>query len=138
MSVNAVGRIPTAGRLRMDKARILLVDDDPNLVTTFKSILQREGYHVETAGTGQQALKKADKSKFDLAILDIRLPDITGDEVAKLMKKTNDGTRFVLITGHSYLQDCIDALDLGIYEILLKPVAPEEIIRAAKEALKQE
>lgn len=119
----------------MNKNTILLVDDEEIIVETLKPILQDEGYAVETATTGQEALKKFDKARFGLVILDIKLPDITGDEVAKLMKKQNGDTQIVLITGYSYFQDCIDALDLGINEILVKPISPEEILRVTKEAL---
>lgn len=111
-----------------------MVDDEEIIVETLKPILQDEGYAVETATTGQEALKKFDKARFGLVILDIKLPDITGDEVAKLMKKQNGDTKIVLITGYSFFQDCIDALDLGINEILLKPISPEEILRTTKEA----
>lgn len=119
----------------MNGKRILLVDSDEPLLNRFQSVLQEEGHTVETATTGKQALDKAKNSKFDLAILDIKLPDIRGDEVARELKSQDDNTSIVMITGYPSFQDSIDALDIGISEILLKPISPDEIIRIAKLAL---
>jgi len=115
--------------------RILLVDDDETLVNSFQTILQEEGYLVETAKTGQQALDKAKKTRFHLAILDIKLPDIMGDEVARKLKKQYDNIDIVIITGYPSFKDCIDALDIGINEILLKPIGSAELLRVTQEAL---
>ncbi len=100
-------------------------------------ILQEEGYIVETAKTGQQALDVVKKTDFHLVLLDIKLPDIMGDEVASEVKKINDKTRIVLITGYPSFKDCIDALDIGIDEILLKPIGTTELLRVAKESIQK-
>jgi len=115
----------------------LIVDDDETLVTLFQMILQEEGYIVETAKTGQQALDVVKKTDFHLVLLDIKLPDIMGDEVASEVKKINDKTRIVLITGYPSFKDCIDALDIGIDEILLKPIGTTELLRVAKESIQK-
>ena len=114
--------------------RILLVDDDEVLVNTFESILQKEGYFVESATTGQDALERAKKTKFQLVILDIKLPDLMGGEVASLLRKQDDEIGIIFITGFPTFQKCIDTLDLGIHEILLKPIPPNELLRATREA----
>jgi len=90
---------------------------------------------VETATTGEQALDIAEKTSFNLAIMDVVLPDMRGDEVAGRLRKRGDKTDLILITGHPSFQDCIDALDLGIHNILLKPIKAEELLRVAREAL---
>lgn len=117
--------------------RILIVDDDETLVTLFQMILQEEGYIVETAMMGLQALDMVKKMDFHLVLLDIKLPDIMGDEVAKEVKKINDKTGIVLITGYPSFKDCIDALDIGIDEILLKPIGTTELLRVAEEAIQK-
>ena len=71
----------------MKGKRILMVDDDQTLVTLFQMILQEEGYAVETATSGLQALDVAKKTDFHLVLLDIKLPDIRGDEVARELRK---------------------------------------------------
>jgi len=119
----------------MNEKRILIVEDDEKLLHTYQSILQEEGYFVETATTGNQALDKAKKTKFHLVILDIKLPDIMGDEVAKGIKAGDDKVPIIMITGYPTLQRSIDSLELGIYEILIKPVGIDELLRIVHDAL---
>ncbi|MBS7638003.1 response regulator [Candidatus Bathyarchaeota archaeon] len=113
----------------------MIVDDDEGLVSTFKGILEAEGYNVDVATTGRGALEKCEDTVFDLVILDFMLPDMRGDEVLRYLKKIHRGLKVLLITGYSTFKDSIDALSLGISEILLKPISPEELLRAAGEAL---
>lgn len=120
----------------MKGKRILIVDDDQTLVTLFQMILQEEGYAVETATSGLQALDIAKKTDFHLVLLDIKLPDIRGDEVARELRKIDDKIGIVLITGYPSFKDCIDALDIGIDEILLKPIGTTELLRVAQEAIR--
>lgn len=112
----------------------MLVDDDEGLVSTFKTILEAEGYHVDIATTGRGALQKCEDTVFDLVILDFMLPDMRGDEVLRCLK-IRRRMKALLITGYSTFKDSIDALSLGISEILLKPISPEELLRAVGEAL---
>ena len=119
----------------MEKKRILLLDDDRSLVDSFQMILRKAGHHVEIATTGRQALDKARDTKFHLAIIDIVLPDIRGDEVASKLKERDEKLGIVLITGYPSLQDCIDVLDIGIHEILLKPISANELLRVTNEAI---
>ena len=118
-----------------EEKRVLLVDDDEALVESFKSILEGEGYIVEKALTGQQALEKASRGDFDLAILDIVLQDYRGDKVAIKLRKANEKMGLIFITGYPSFQSSIDALDIGVSEILLKPISPEELINSTREAL---
>ena len=118
----------------MSEKRILIVDDDKSINDIFKTKLEGHGYTVNTASSGQEALSLADSS-FDLVILDIKLPDMMGDQVAKVMKESRMADNIVLMTGYPELGDCIDTLGVGIQEILLKPISPDEILRVAREAL---
>jgi DNA-binding response OmpR family regulator len=118
----------------MSEKRILIVDDDESINAVFKMMLEEHGLNVTTASSGQEALSLADSS-FDLVILDIKLPDITGDEVAKTMRERGMAGNIVLMTGYPEMEDCIDMLGIGIHEILLKPISTDEILRVAREAL---
>lgn len=122
----------------MNRKRILIVDDDENLVNLFQTILNEEGYLVDTATTGLQALEKAKNTEFHLVVLDIKLQDIMGDEVARELKKLNDKIGIVLITGYPSFKDCIDALDIGIEEILLKPIGTAELLRIIQELIQKQ
>ena len=121
----------------MSEKRILIVDDDTSITTVFKIILEEHGFNVNTASSGQEALS-LEGSSFDLVILDIKLPDIMGDQVAIMMKERRMADNIVLMTGYPELEDCIDTLGVGIQEILLKPISPDEILRVARDALSEE
>lgn len=114
--------------------RILLVDDDDTITTLFQLILQNAGYQVDIALTGQQALEKLEETDYQVAILDIILPDIKGEEIARKIRKQNDDIRFIIITGHSEIDDSVEAIDVGIDDILLKPIEPDELLRTIKES----
>jgi DNA-binding response OmpR family regulator len=116
------------------KKKILLVDDDKEFVNLFTSIIESEGYIVEVAFSGQQALDKFKKSAFDLLILDIKLPDMNGDKVAKKVRDKDKNIVIIIITGFPELQESITTLDIGIHDILLKPISSSEILRSIKEA----
>lgn len=118
----------------MKGKRILLVDDDETIITPFQLILQNAGYQVDIALTGQQALEKLEEADYQVAILDIILPDIKGEEIARKIRKQNDDIRFIIITGYSEIADSVEAIDVGIDDILLKPIEPDELLRIVKES----
>jgi len=115
--------------------RILLIDDDETIIAPFQLILQKEGYRVDTASTGRQALEKAGETEYQMVISDIKLPDVQGIEVAKKIREFNRNIRLIIITGFPDLADSIETIDLGIDEILIKPIKPDELLRAVKESI---
>ncbi len=119
----------------MSKKRILFVDDDLALLDLFMKYLTLKGFSVDVASTGKDAIEKAKESKFDLLILDIKLPDMLGDKVLKEVRSVDEDLEVVMITGYPNLQDTIDLLSFRIHEILLKPVTTDELLRVACEAL---
>lgn len=119
----------------MNEKRVLMIEDDEKLRSAYQSILQDEGYTVEIATTGNQALDKAEKTEFHLVILDVKLPDIMGDDVAKGIRARDEKVPIIMITGYPTIQESIDALELGIHEILIKPVGIDELLRTAQDAL---
>ena len=119
----------------LEGKRILLVDDDETILVPFQPILQDEGYQVDTASNGREALEKAREMEYQMVISDIKLPDIQGIEVAKKIRELNRNTRLIIITGFPNLADSLETIDLGIDEILIKPIKPDELLRAVKESL---
>jgi len=117
----------------MGGKRILIVDDDHLIAASFQDIIEREGFEVDTTTYGKDAILRVRENLYDLVILDIMLPDINGDEVAKEIRKFNDSVSLVFITGYPSMQRCIDTLDLKVSEILLKPVTPEELLLTVKD-----
>jgi DNA-binding NtrC family response regulator len=94
----------------MDKnTRILVVDDDETIRTTMKAILEDEGYIVDLAGTGKEAVQKTRERSYNVALLDIRLPDMEGIELLKLMHDSVPRTRKIMVTGYPSMQNAISA-----------------------------
>jgi len=122
-------------RSEEEGSSVLLVDDDEDLVDTLKMILKAGGYKVDTASSGEQALTKARKKRFKLAIVDMKLPDIMGSELAKVLKGLNEDTDIVLITGYSSFIDGQEALDLDVQDILVKPIKAKDLLKATARSL---
>lgn len=120
----------------MDKhARILVVDDDETIRNTIKAILEDEGYLVDSAATGSEAVQKTKKTAYNVALLDIRLPDMEGVELLKLMKDTVPRTRKIMVTGYPSMQNAIAALNKNADAYLVKPVDIAKLLSTVKEQL---
>ncbi|MBN1244190.1 response regulator [Candidatus Bathyarchaeota archaeon] len=115
---------------------ILLVDDDKSILRTFTRILQKNGYKIDSAETGKEAIEKADSRHYDLALVDIRLPDMDGTDLLAKIKKQLQNTIKIMITGFPSLESGVKALDEGADAYLVKPVKPEELLMLIKEKLK--
>ncbi|HSQ48389.1 MAG TPA: response regulator [Candidatus Deferrimicrobiaceae bacterium] len=120
----------------MDKhARILIVDDDETIRTTMKAILEDEGYVVDLASTGEEAIQLTMKTTYNIALLDIRLPDMEGVELLKLMRDSVPRTRKIMVTGYPSMQNAIAALNRNADAYLLKPLDNEKLLNLVKEQL---
>jgi len=116
---------------------ILVVDDDPDLVDTFKLILENVGFSVDTANNGINALFKTSKLHYDLVILDMNLPDMLGDELARRIKRRNPDMKVIMITGYSSYVEGLEKED-KIRKVLTKPVPPKALVEMAKRAITTE
>jgi DNA-binding NtrC family response regulator len=117
------------------RARILVVDDDENIRSTMKTILEDEGYIVDLAATGNEAIQKTQKTNYNIALLDIRLPDMEGVELLKLMKDNVPRTRKIMVTGYPSMQNAIAALNKKADAYVIKPVNIEKLLGMVKEQL---
>ena len=118
------------------KKTILVVDDDKSILRTFTRILQKSGYEIDTAETGQEAIEKTQTRSYDLALVDIRLPDIDGTDLLAKLKKPLQHTVKIMITGFPSLETGVKALDEGADAYLVKPVKPQELLILLEEKLK--
>lgn len=114
------------------KGRILVVDDDVSILRAFKIILEKEGYTVETAETGSDALKKIKKGTFEVCLVDVKLPDMDGTD---LLLRINSATVKIIITGYSSDAVGMKAADYGADDYLVKPVNPTELIATIQSRL---
>jgi len=118
------------------KKTILVVDDDKSILRTFTRILQKSGYAVDVAETGGEAMDKAENQHYDLALVDIRLPDMDGTDLLAKLKKQLQDTVKIMITGFPSLETGVKALDEGADAYLVKPVKPQELLLLLEEKLK--
>ena len=111
-----------------DCTTILLVDDDLNLRSFLSDELKAEGYIVEVAGTGAEALKLFRSKQFSLAILDWSLPDFHGLDICKRIRKENNVIPIIMVTGNTSVKDRVEVLDSGADDFLLKPFELDELL----------
>ena len=116
--------------------KILIVDDDDAIRTTMKAILEDEGYTVDTASTGKEAIARTEKDVYNLALLDIRLPDMEGVDLLKLMKDPTPRTRKIMVTGFPTVQNAISAVNKQADAYLVKPVDIEKLLQTVADQLK--
>jgi DNA-binding NtrC family response regulator len=122
----------------VENARILIIDDDENIRKALAAILEEEGYMVDTAETAKQAIEKTDKNIYNLALIDMRLPDMEGIELLTKMKDTTPKMRKVIVTGYPTLHNAIEAVNRGADAYILKPFDVEKVLATIKEQLKKQ
>jgi CheY-like chemotaxis protein len=115
--------------------KVLVVDDDPVVATSFNRVLASKGYAVITAGNGEEALKKLSAEKYDLVYTDIKMPGMSGIEVAEKVKASQPWLPVVIITGYGTRADEARAEAMGVANFLNKPLSPEMIESSAAKAL---
>jgi len=111
-------------------AKILIVDDEPNLVKLLKSILEEKGYGVIVACDGQDGLDKTYQENPDLIILDLMLPKIDGYDVCKMLRSDNKyiDIPIIMLTGRTEAQDIRKGMDLGAVSYVQKPFNPDVLL----------
>ena len=108
--------------------RILIVDDDRSILRTLKRVLEKNGYTIDTAETAKEALDKLTSNHYDLALVDVILPDMKGtDLLIKAKNELNQTVKFI-ITGYPSAEVGAKARDLGAEAFILKPVKMPELL----------
>ena len=115
------------------KMAILIIDDHPAMRTTLKDILEEEGYEVNTASSGTRGLELSMKKKYDLFLLDVRLPDMNGVDVFKKMKASIKNPRAIMMTAYSMDELKNEALKEGAIAFLQKPLDIEKVLSIIKD-----
>ncbi len=122
-----------------ENARILIVDDDESIRKTLSMILKEEGYTVDMAQNGKEAIKKTQTEFYNLALIDIKLPDMEGTELLTKIRDTTPKMRKVIVTGYPSLQNAVDAVNKGANAYILKPFDVEKVLKTIRDQLtKQE
>ncbi len=116
---------------------VLIVDDDAQICDSVSKILKNEGYSVITANNGNNAINISTQEHIDIALIDIRLPDISGIDVLEKFKQSNPQTGIIIISGVATLDDATRSLNLGADIFLIKPIDPEELLDRIEKVLHQ-
>jgi DNA-binding response OmpR family regulator len=117
------------------KSRIMLVDDEQAIRHSLGEILRLEGYDVVTAESGEAAIDFLGREVFDLILLDLKMPGMSGLDVLRYINKATPETKVVLLTAHGSLESAIEALRQGAHDYILKPASSHTIINSVEQAL---
>jgi diguanylate cyclase (GGDEF)-like protein len=121
-----------------EKGKILVVDDDPNLRKTVADILKVKGYETLVAGTGAEALAAAQREFFNLALIDLMLPDMFGLEVMEKLKAIAPLSEAVILTGHASMDTAIEATKKGAFSYLLKPYQMDDLLLTIRHGVERQ
>jgi UDP-3-O-[3-hydroxymyristoyl] N-acetylglucosamine deacetylase len=122
----------------VEGVRILVVDDDESIRETFAMVLESEGYLVETAKDGKEAIDKINASCYDLALFDFRLPDMTGLDILSVVKEETPNLVKIMVSGYPSPENSLRAKGLGVVEFMQKPVDIEYLLCIVKKYLKKQ
>ena len=117
--------------------RLLIIDDEIEMLYSLRDVLSDEDYYVDIADTASKALEQAQAYNYSLVLLDIKMTDINGLKLLKLLKKYLNGTYFILMTGYPSLETSIKALRQGATDYLIKPFPFSDLISTVERYLKQ-
>jgi DNA-binding NtrC family response regulator len=123
---------------KANRPRILIIDDQESIRKSLKLALERVGYLADTAETGREAIRKSKAVFYNLALVDVRLPDMTGVELLTKMRKTVPEMVRIIITGYPSLENAIEAIHKGSNGYVVKPFAIEALLREVKEQLQKQ
>jgi DNA-binding NtrC family response regulator len=124
----------------MDQPRpqILVVDDDPDILTLLRMPLAQLGYAVRTATTGQEALSMLASEQPALMLLDLRLPRLSGVDVLKQLKQTAPELTVIVMTAYATVEKAVEAMKAGAYDFLTKPLTPGHLELVVQKALERQ
>jgi len=120
------------------KTNVLVVDDEPSIRKVLKAILEEKGHNVETAENGKEAIRKSKTRFYNLALIDIRLPDMEGVKLLTKMKDTTPKMAKIMITGYPSLQNAVEALNKGADAYIIKPLNIDKTLATIEDHLEKQ
>jgi two-component system chemotaxis response regulator CheB len=117
------------------KKRALIIDDDTSVLITLSKILSLEGYETDTAKSGEEAIEKSNAKRYDLAIIDFRLPDVEGTKLLTAIRDQTPRMVKIILTGYPNAENQTDAMDRRADAYLVKPIRMPELLRTIKERI---
>jgi DNA-binding NtrC family response regulator len=119
----------------MEKIQVLIIDDDRSIAAALKIILEDNGYEAVVAMNAHQGIEQASLRQFDLIITDVQLPDLSGLDVLKILRKKTPDMPVIIITAQSTPEVVTQAMARGAFQLLPKPFLPSEILDLARMAV---
>ena len=118
-----------------NKPSVLVVEDDANIRVPLSTILQQKGYKTDTAKNGKEAIQKSKAKFYNLALLDIKLPDMEGTKLLTTMHENTPKMVKIMVTGYPSLENAVEALNHGADAYVIKPVKTEKLLALIEEKL---
>ena len=120
-----------------ERANILIVDDEEVVRRSHLRSLESAGCNAQVAGDGTEAIRVMEQQPFDVILLDLRMPGLDGMDVLKTIKERWPDSEVVVITGYPTIESAKESVRLGAFNYLAKPVGPDDVIKAANDAITQ-
>ena len=112
--------------------KVLVIDDDEGIRTTISAILENEGYDVDTAENGKEAIEKSKADLYKVALIDFRLPDMNGTELLTALRETTPKMVKIMVTGYPTLQNAIECVNKHADGYFIKPIDYEDLLKTIK------
>lgn len=118
-----------------DRTRLLLVDDEVGYIEVLSKRLTRRGFDVTTASSGEEAIRAARRWDFDVAVVDLKMEDMDGIEVLKVLKRMVPSLHVIILTGHGSERAARDGIAQGAFDYLIKPIGLDPLIARIRAAM---
>lgn len=115
--------------------KILIVDDESNIRLGLNKCLAKEGYYIEEASNGEEALQLIYNKKYDLILMDVQMPELNGFDVLKRIRKFGNSTRVIMMTAFGTVEMAVDSMKIGAVDFLSKPFTISKVRDVVKEVL---
>ncbi|MFR4996422.1 MAG: response regulator [Clostridium paraputrificum] len=115
--------------------KILIVDDESNIRLGLNKCLAKEGYYIEEASNGEEALQLIYNKKYDLILMDVQMPELNGLDVLKRIRKFGNSTRVIMMTAFGTVEMAVDSMKIGAVDFLSKPFTLSKVRDVVKEVL---
>ena len=118
----------------MEEIKTLIIDDEKNILESVKMVLNYENYQVETTNNGMDGIALFKKNRYDIVLLDVKMPGFGGLDVLKNLKELNPFSEIIMISGHSGIEEAVEAAKLGAFDFLEKPLSRDKLLLTVRNA----
>ncbi|MCD4742674.1 MAG: response regulator [Desulfobacteraceae bacterium] len=121
----------------MEKINLLIVDDEVDFLNSITKSLEVRGFNVIAVTRGEKAIEAAKKNALDIALVDLKMPGMNGEETLQALKKEHKWMEIVILTGHGTIDSAVECTKIGAYSFLQKPCELDELLATLKSAYKK-